>query len=64
MNGLIIVWTYRLVGNLPRPLFLKEGSRLPLKKGGREGFAVIHSVLSGIRPISTLPEDRGGGPAA
>jgi len=42
MNGLIIGWTYRWKSP-PAPLF-QRGELLPLKKGGQEGFAFVHSA--------------------
>jgi hypothetical protein len=32
-------------GNLPWPLFSKEGKCLPLEKGGWEGFSMVQSIL-------------------
>jgi len=59
MIDLISDWAYRPVENLPRPLFFKEGSRLSLKKGGREGFAVI-PFGSILRPLICASELLGG----
>jgi hypothetical protein len=54
MIGSIIDWT-SLLGNLPLPLFVKEGVCLPLIKGGEEGFYKNFFNLCFINNMFALP---------